>query len=49
MPKKIHGNKYNYSKVNYVTNSNNILIGCSTHGYFETTPDIHLRGWGMWV
>lgn len=42
--KLIHGDKYDYSRVLYKTNSDEIVIGCKTHGYFKTTPDVHLRG-----
>jgi len=42
--KKIHGDRYDYSKVNYVNNSTNITLICSIHGDFEATPDKHLQG-----
>lgn len=44
--KLVHGDrdKYDYSRVLYKTNSDEIIVGCKTHGYFKTTPDIHLRG-----
>jgi very-short-patch-repair endonuclease len=40
---KIHNNKYNYSKVHYVNNKNQIIIICKKHGEFKQTPDIHLH------
>lgn len=43
---KIHGNKYDYSDVEYVNNSTNVLITCPTHGVFEQRPDNHLMGAG---
>jgi len=42
--KAIHGNKYDYSKVNYVNNKIKIIIGCNTHGEFTQTPNSHLSG-----
>jgi len=42
----IHGGKYNYSKVNYVTNRLNVTIICPIHGEFEQTPTNHLSGKG---
>jgi len=43
---EIHNDKYDYSKSNYITAKENIIIICPTHGYFEQTPNIHLRGGG---
>lgn len=43
---KIHGNKYDYSLVDYIDNKTKIKIICSIHGCFEQTPGIHLRGSG---
>jgi hypothetical protein len=37
----IHGDKYNYDKVNYKNNSTNVIILCQTHGDFEQTPGNH--------
>jgi hypothetical protein len=42
----IHGNNFDYSKVNYDGKDKGVLIGCSTHGFFEQTPHNHLRGSG---
>ena len=44
--KKVHGNKYDYSKVNYINNHTNVTIICPEHGEFEQTPKGHLRGQG---
>jgi len=44
--KKIHGDKYDYSQVNYVNNKIKIKIICPTHGAFEQTPNDHLTGYG---
>ena len=38
---KIHGNKYDYSKVEYVNNRKHVIIICKKHGEFYQTPDIH--------
>ena len=43
---KIHNNKYDYSKVNYVNNSTKVCIICPEHGEFWQTPDKHLQGEG---
>ena len=44
--KKIHGDKYDYSKVEYVNNSTKVCIICSEHGEFWITPANHLYGQG---
>lgn len=44
--KKVHGNKYDYSKVNYINNDTKIKIICPTHGIFEQAPTNHLKGHG---
>lgn len=41
--KKIHSNKYDYSKVNYMGANNKVIIICPTHGKFQQTPDSHLQ------
>ena len=40
--KKIHGEKYDYSLVNYVNKNTKIKIICSKHGVFEQRPKHHL-------
>lgn len=42
----IHGNKYNYSLVNYVNDSTSVIITCPVHGEFKQVPRIHLKGSG---
>ena len=42
--KKIHGDKYDYSKVEYINNSNKVCIICTIHGEFWQTPNGLLRG-----
>ena len=44
--KLIHGDKYDYSKVEYNGCKHNIIILCLIHGEFEQRPDMHLRGYG---
>lgn len=44
--KKIHGDKYNYSKVNYINITTKVCIICSKHGEFWQTPHAHLSGQG---
>ncbi len=39
----IHNNKYDYSKVNYITAAIKIEIICHIHGSFFMTPNNHLR------
>ena len=41
---KVHGNKYNYDKVEYTTCKDNVIITCPLHGDFEQTPSSHLSG-----
>lgn len=42
--KKIHGDRYDYSKVNYVNSKTKICIICQKHGEFWQTPSHHLQG-----
>ncbi len=44
--RKVHGDKYDYSKVNYVNNSIKVCIICPEHGEFWQTASGHLRGRG---
>ena len=44
--RKIHGDKYDYSKVKYVNNITKICIICLEHGEFWQIPSNHLRGFG---
>lgn len=43
---QIHGNKYNYSKVEYKGNSIKVIIICPEHGEFLQIPGSHLNGNG---
>jgi len=42
--KLVHGDKYDYSKVNYFGNKVKVEIICKEHGGFLQTPNNHLRG-----
>lgn len=44
--RKIHGNKYDYSKVEYERSNKKVCIICPIHGEFWQTPSHHLRGQG---
>lgn len=44
--KKVHGNKYNYDKTDYVNNRTKVVITCPVHGDFEQIPYVHLQGSG---
>jgi hypothetical protein len=39
--KLIHGDKYDYSLVNYTNNTTKVEIKCFKHGIFEQTPKKH--------
>lgn len=41
---KIHGNKYDYSKVEYINSKQKVCIVCPIHGEFWQTPNKHLCG-----
>jgi len=43
---KVHGDKYDYSEVNYINCKIKVSIICkkNDHGIFEQTPDSHVRG-----
>lgn len=44
--KKIHKNKYNYSKVSYKKSNSKIIIICPKHGEFTQKPNNHLNNKG---
>ena len=44
--RKIHGDKYDYSKVRYINNGTKVCIICPDHGEFWQTPHNHLIGHG---
>lgn len=41
-----HGDKYDYSKVEYVNNRTPVTIVCPKHGEFIQKPHEHLTGYG---
>ena len=43
---KVHGDRYDYSKVEYVDSKTNVCIICPEHGEFWQTPANHLSGRG---
>lgn len=47
--KLIHGDKYDYSLVNYINNKCKVKIICKEHGVFEQRPNDHLKGCGCSV
>lgn len=44
--KSVHGDKYDYSKVNYINNKEKVEIICKKHGIFKQSPISHLSGSG---
>ena len=44
--KAVHGDKYDYSKVEYVNNHTPVKIVCPIHGIFEQRPNNHLHNNG---
>lgn len=48
--RKIHGDKYDYSKTEYINNSTKVKIICPIHGEFEQSPTSHIdRGSGCLI
>jgi hypothetical protein len=43
---KVHGDKFDYSKVSYSTAKTKIVVICKIHGDFLITPNNHLSGYG---
>lgn len=43
---KVHNQKYNYDKVNYIRDDIKVTITCPVHGDFEQTPSNHLQKHG---
>lgn len=44
--RKVHGDKYDYSKTEYVNNATKVCIICQAHGEFWQRPNDHLAGKG---
>lgn len=47
--KKLHGNRYDYSLVEYVGNKKEVKIICPIHGVFELKPNGHLCNRGCQI
>ena len=46
LAKKIHGENYDYSNVDYKNSHTKVKINCPQHGSFEQIPQGHLQGCG---
>ena len=46
LSKKVHGDKYDYSKVEYVNSHKPVTLICPVHGEFKIRPNDHLSGHG---
>lgn len=46
LAKQLHGDKYNYNKINYINYTTPITIICPIHGEFEQIPKYHIAGTG---
>lgn len=44
--KAVHGDRYDYSKAQYVNAKSKVQIGCYKHGFFYQTANSHLSGGG---
>jgi hypothetical protein len=44
--KEVHGDKYDYTKTEYINTETKVIIICKTHGEFEQSPESHLQGKG---
>lgn len=44
--RKLHGDRYDYTKVSYKKERDHVCIGCSKHGDFMQMPRVHLMGCG---
>jgi hypothetical protein len=45
---EIHNNKYDYTNINYVRQTETIIITCPAHGEFEQRPSNHIYGKGCY-
>jgi len=43
---EVHGDKYDYSNVNYINSKCKVEIKCLEHGFFEQIANSHLQGFG---
>lgn len=42
--KRVHGDEFDYSQVEYINHITKVTIICKQHGPFEQQPRLHLRG-----
>ena len=47
--KRVHGDRYDYSLVNYINNLTPVEIICPLHGVFKQLPKVHKRGGGCQI
>jgi len=40
----VHGERYDYTMVDYVSSHDHVTIICAVHGYFQQTPSSHIQG-----
>ena len=41
--RKVHGDRYDYSVVEYVNNKTDVTVVCPDHGPFKVMPQDHLQ------
>lgn len=41
--RKLHGNRWDYSKTNYTIAKRDVIVTCKSHGDFEVAPHDHLK------
>ena len=41
--KRVHGDRYDYSKVNYINSTTKVEVICKEHGSFFITPSDHIH------
>jgi len=46
LAKKIHKDKFDYSKVKYISSHSKVIVICKKHGEFQIKPYSHLQGHG---
>jgi hypothetical protein len=44
--KEVHGDRYDYSSVNFISFGERVEIICKIHGSFYQTPTVHIKGHG---
>ncbi len=44
--KEIHGDRYDYSKVNYTLSTEKVILICRIHGEFQQVANTHMSGYG---